>query len=120
VRDSRHHVALRGGVAPQLVSHQSSRTVAQTFKQFAEESLRCTLATASLYKNIKYFPALIDRAPQVDELSVNLAEDFIEMPSITTRVAPSAQPPRVLCPELHRPEAYCFVRDHHAAGQHEL
>jgi hypothetical protein len=68
VRDPRHHLCLRGGVAPQLVSHHSSRTVAQALEQLAEESFRCPLATPSLYENIEYFPALIDSAPQVDEL----------------------------------------------------
>src|ERR1700674_890940 len=79
-----------------------------------------TLATAWLYKNIEYFPALIDRAPQVDKLSVNLAKDFIEMPSITTRVAQSAQPPRVLRPKLHRPEAHLLRERPPPPSEHEF
>ena len=100
---------LRRSVTPQLIGHNAARHVPKTLEQLSKEPLRRLRIPALLHQEVKHFSALIDRAPQIDKLAVDLAEHLIEMPGIPRTAASATEPSRVLGSELQASEADCFM-----------
>ena len=87
-----HYVLLCSAVARELIGHDCTRHIPKTLEQLSKEPLRRLRIAALLHQDVEHFSALINRAPQIDELAVDLAEHLIEMPRVS-RTAPSATKP---------------------------
>jgi len=55
-------------------------------------------------ENTEHFATLVDRAPQIDELAIHLAEYFVEMPGVPGTAPSRTKPPCILGSELQAPE----------------
>jgi len=75
---------------------------------------------ALLRQNVEHFTALIDRAPEVDELAVDLAEDLIQVPSVSGATPWAPKPAGILCSKGQTPKPDGLVRDIHAPLEHHL
>jgi hypothetical protein len=73
-----------------------------------------------LHQNVEHFTALIDRAPEVDESAVDLAEDLIQVPRVSGATPLAPKPARIHCSEGQTPKPDGLVRDLHAPFEHHL
>ena len=53
-----------------------------SLEQLSKEALRGFPIPTLLHQDVEHFVAPVDRAPQIHELAVDLAEDLIEMPRV--------------------------------------
>src|SRR5579862_8854706 len=94
-----------GGVTGEFIGHDCAWHELHTLEQLSKEPLRGLRIAALLDQNIEYLSTLIDRAPQIDQLAVDLAEDFVEMPGIPRTAMSTTKTPRILGSELQTPES---------------
>ena len=80
--DLRHDILFCSTVARKLIGHDHTGQIPKSLKQLSEEPRRRLGVAALLYQDVEDFSALIHRAPQLDELAVDLAEHFVEMPCV--------------------------------------
>ena len=99
----RHHHAVGGPVAGELVGHQHPRHVPQALEQSAEELLGGLGIPARLDQDVEYVAVLVDRAPQVVDFAVDPDEDLVEVPFVAGAGAPTAQLIGVGLPKLGTP-----------------
>jgi hypothetical protein len=105
--DRRHDILLRGTVARQLIGHDCTGNVPKSLEELSEEALRRLRIAALLHQDVEHFAALVNRAPQIDQSAIDLAEYLVEMPGI-----PGS--------ELQAPESNGLVRDLDATLEHHL
>ena len=86
-----HNLALRRAVAPQLVSDEPTRCVAQAFQQFAEEPLGGFGIAPALHQDVEHVPILIDRTPEKMQFAADPDEHLIEKPFVAGPRAASLQ-----------------------------
>jgi hypothetical protein len=80
MRNAGHEFLLRRCVAGKLIGHDGTRHIPMTLEEPAEEALRGFGISALLHQNVEHFSALIDRAPKIHQLAVDLAEHLVEVP----------------------------------------
>src|SRR5947208_530795 len=78
-----HHDPFRRPVATQLVSNDHAWSAPRCTPQLAEEPDGSKAIALWLHENSKDNTVLIDRSPKVVGDSVDLEEDFIQMPFVT-------------------------------------
>jgi hypothetical protein len=115
-----HYIVLRCSVATLLIGHNVARHVPMTLEQHSKEPLRGSRIPALLRQNVEHFTALIDRAPEVDELAVDLAEDLIQVPGVSGATPLAPKPAGILCSKGQTPRPDGLVRDIHASLEHRL
>ena len=120
VVDLWNELTMCGGVARQFVGDQRSGTVLQPLEEFLEEALCRPGVAFTLYHNIQHFAFLVHRSPQVDQLSVDLAEHFIEKPGIPTPAPPLTKAPSVRGTEFQTPQANGLMGDDDTVLQHHF
>ena len=118
--DRRDDFAVGAGVACKLVGYQRSWTVLESLEELSEKAFGGVCVASALHQNVEHFAFLVHRPPQVDELPVDLADYFIEMPGIPTPTPPVTQTTGVLGTELQTPQANGFMGHHNAALQHHF
>jgi hypothetical protein len=91
-----------------------------TLEELAEEAPRGFPIPALLRQHIKHLPAFIDRAPQVHELAVDLAEKLLKVPRSAGLTALAPKPIGISSSEFQTPQPDRFLRDFLAALQHHL
>ena len=58
-------LSLSDAIAPQLVGHDHTQHVVQTFQKSPEEALRGTGIPSRLNEDVEYNPVLVDGAPEI-------------------------------------------------------
>lgn len=70
-------------IALQLVRDQDTRRILQTFQETLEEAPRCGRITAMLHQDVQYDAALINRAPEITQFTLDTDEDLVQVPLVT-------------------------------------
>ena len=96
VYDRRHHGAVRGGVAAQLIRNQPARRTALSFQQFPEETGGRLAITPRLDEDVDEVTVLVNRPPEIPSAALDLHKQLVEIPGIAQAPTPSPQRPRVL------------------------
>jgi hypothetical protein len=120
VLDAGHGLAVGRAVGAEPVGDDHPRDRTGVFQQAAEESAGRGGVAPVLYEDVEHRPVLVDSAPQVLLLTVDLDEDLVQMP-----LAPGPGPAAphlagVGRAELHTPAADRLVGDDDTALEHEL
>ena len=104
-----HHLFVRCHVARELIGDNHARTVAQALQQLSEEALRGFGVAPLLHEDIERISVLIDRAPQIHEFAIDLAEDLVEVPRVSEAASASPQSYAYSAPNLsvHKRIAPC-------------
>src|SRR5437867_8740057 len=103
VFNARHDFCLGSCIASQLIGNDHTRNVPHDLEQLTEKLPRRSLIAPRLHKNIQYLAILVNRAPQILQLTVEANEHFIEMPSIAESSAMRTNPLAVQRTELQTP-----------------
>ena len=72
-------------IAPEFVGDQSPRRLALTLQHFAKESLGSSLVPEFSDQDIQHIAILIHCSPQGELYSLNLHEEFVNMPGVANR-----------------------------------
>ena len=87
-------------------------------QQLAKEPHRRQTVALGLHQNINDHTVLIDGPPEIMPRAIDVEEDLVQMPLVSSPRPSFPQPGRELVPELFAPSTDRFVADHHAAGRH--
>ena len=82
-----------------------------TLQHFAKESLGSSLVPAFSDQDIQHIAILIHCSPQVKLLTLNLHEEFVNMPGVTQSTPLASDRAGVFRSELETPEADGLVGD---------
>lgn len=107
----RHHLAVRGTVAAQLVGHQSVWLAALPPHKHSQKTLRRTLVASRLDENVDNVAVLIDGAPEILLPAADPYEDLVQVPRISEPRLATFRSGSVSRPELQAPTANGFIRD---------
>ena len=88
VDDGRHHRAVRGRVAAQLVGDPTARRAALAFQQFPKETLSCSSITPGLDQDVDHVTVLVYGPPEIPPSALNLHEQLVEMPDVAQAPTP--------------------------------
>ena len=102
---------MSGWIAPEFVGDQSPRRLALALQHFVKEPLGSSLVPTLGHQNIQDIAVLVYRSPQVELLTLNLHEDFVNMPGITQPTSLASDRAGVFGSELETPEADGLVGD---------
>src|SRR5436305_2885014 len=117
--NSGHHDPFRCPVATQLVSNDHAWSARSCTQQLAEEPDGSKAIALWWHENSKDNTVLIDRSPKVVGDSVDLEEDFIQMPFVTGPSATSPQTGGILLAKLVAPAPDRFITGpYSASGYH--
>jgi hypothetical protein len=83
-------------------------------QHFSKEPFSSQLVPSLRHQNVEYITVLIDCAPQIHLLSLDLDEDLIGVPDITQSNLLLSKPAGVLRSELQTPEPNRLIRDQNA------
>jgi hypothetical protein len=75
-------VAVRCGVALQLVRDDHTRDVLQALQQLAEEPLGSLGASPALHENVEHVAVLVDRTPETVLLAANADKHLVQEPLV--------------------------------------
>ena len=117
---ARHDDPFRRPVTPQLVRNNDARSVSSCPQKLAEKTNCGKAVPLRLNQNIQDNTVLIDSSPEVMSDAVDLEEDLVEMPFVSSSSTPSPETIGVLLAELIAPAPYRFVTDHNATRCHHL
>ena len=95
-----HHFAPRCGVAFQLVRHQPPRLASVPLQQLAKEPFGRAGIAISLNQDVNHVPVLVDSAPEIVTLTLDVHEDFIQVPHVAEPTLATLEIPCVLGSEL--------------------
>jgi len=73
------------------------------FQQPAKEAFGRTLIATGLNKNIDHVSVLVNGAPEILPLTLDIHEEFIQMPNVTQSALSSPEPSGIFGPELPTP-----------------
>ena len=107
-------------IAPEFVGDQSPRRLALALQHFAKESLGNSLVPAFSDQDIQNIAILIHCSPEVKLLTLNLHEDFINMPSVTQSTPLTSDRAGVFRSKLETPEADGLVGDDDLAFSQQI
>ena len=102
---------MSGRIAPQLIRNQLPRRRTLSPQQFAKEPPRSLFVSSLRHQNVENIAVLIDGALQIPLLSLDLDEDFIDMPDVPQSTLFLSEPSSVFRSELQTPETDGFVRN---------
>ena len=77
-------------------------------------------AACLLHENVEYLAVLVDGAPKILQLALDLQEHFIEMPPVTKSATTGTNPLGVHPPELQTPLADALIADREATLGHHF
>jgi hypothetical protein len=116
----RQDLALRGGIALQLIRDDHPRHVGQAFEQLAEELLRGLLVPATLDENVQHVAVLIHSTPQVMPDTIDGEKHLVQVPFIPWPRSPAPELIGIGLSEFPALLPYCFVGDDDSAGEQQL
>ena len=111
---------MSSGTTPELVGNESPRNFTLTFQHFAKEPFSSSLVPLFRHQDVESVAVLIYITPEIELLSLNLHEDFIDEPSIAQPALLSSDRPGILRPKLQAPVSNCLVRDGNATLGEEI
>jgi hypothetical protein len=121
VDHERHHGPTRRRITAQLVRDQTSRNRSLAFQQLPEEARGGTPITPGLHEDVDYIAVLVDRPPKILLPTLNIDEQFVQVPRVAHPPAASPQRSSIRRPEGPTPLPNRFVGDRHTAlGQQIL
>ena len=120
VRNARHHHSPGHTVTAELVSNNDSRFTPGCPQQPAEEANGGKPIPPGLDQNIEHNTVLIDSSPQIMRDTIDLEEDFIQMPFIAGPGTPSPQAFRELAAKFVAPAPDGFAAHYYATGSHHF
>lgn len=82
VLDARQDLALRGGVALELIRHDHPWDIPQAPQQLAKEALGRGCATPALDQDVENISVLVDRPPEIVLLAADANEHFVQVPLV--------------------------------------
>jgi hypothetical protein len=106
---------VRCAVASQLIRYQPPGFAFLTFQQPVKEAFGRTLIATGLNKNIDHVSVLVNGAPEILPLTLNIHEKLIQMPNVTQSAPSSPESPGILGSELPPPLSDGLVADHNLA-----
>jgi hypothetical protein len=109
VDNRRHDRTVGNRVAAQLVGDQTARHTPLPLQQFAEETLSGTPIAPRLDENVDDVPVLIDRPPEILLPTLDMHEEFVQVPRVAHVSSPSPQSSGILRPEGPAPLANGLV-----------
>ena len=118
--NTRHHNPFRRPVAAQLVRNKDTRFASSHAQQLAEEANGGEPIPLGLHKDIEDNAVLIHRSPEVVSDAVDLQENFIQMPFITSSSTSSPEAIGIFLTEFVAPAPDRFVANHHTTCGHHL
>jgi hypothetical protein len=107
----RHHLLVRDPVTPQFVRHDLPGLTTVCFQQAFEEALGSSSIPPNLQKHINNFTVLVNDAPEIVLLAVDLHENLIDEKGIAETLVLSFQSPCIFGATLDTPEADRLVAD---------
>jgi len=99
------------GVALGPIGHETHRLGTLGFQCHAEEPLGGPCIASTLHEDIDDVSILVDRAPEVVDLSVDRDEDLVDMPDVTEPAFPALETLTKPRPNLQAPTAHGLVGD---------
>src|ERR1700761_3144972 len=120
MNNARHHDPFCGSVALELVCDDHAWSRPGRSQQLAEESNGGKSIALWLHENIEDDAVLIDRSPKVVSHSVDLEEDFVQMPFVTGPSTTSPQTGGVPSAELLAPAADRLIAEQYAPSRHQF
>ena len=72
-----HDLPVRCLITAEFVGDEHARDVGASLRELSEELLGCHLVPAALHEHIKHVPVLIDGAPKIVLLAVDLEKHFV-------------------------------------------
>jgi len=111
---------MSSGITPELVSNESPRNLTLALQHFAKEPFGSSLGPLFRHQDVESIAVLIDSTPEIELLSLNLHEDFIDEPSIAQPALLSSDRSGIFRPELQAPVSNCLVRDGNATLGEEI
>lgn len=115
-----HDLVMSSHITRELIGEDRSSAVSHSLQQFAEAALSRFGVPSFLHQDIQHLTVLIDGAPQINELAVDLAENLMEVPGVAKAPSPTTQSARVGGAELQTPKPNRFIGDFHPALQHHF
>jgi hypothetical protein len=91
VHDRRHHHAVGSRVAAQLVRNQKPWLAALPFQQFPEEAFGRTAIAPWLKEDIDHVAVLIHGPPEILLVSLDVHEQFVQMPGVAQASLPTPE-----------------------------
>ena len=98
-------------IAPEFVGDQSPRRLALTIQHFTKESPGSSLVPVFSDQDVQNIAILIHCSPQVELHSLNLHEEFVNMPGVAQSTPLASDRAGVFRSELETPEADGLVGD---------
>jgi hypothetical protein len=120
VFDRAKNRAVRGAVAGELVGDQDTGYICQTLEQPTEEPLGRRGVAPGLDQDVQHIAVLVNRPPQVADLSPDGDEHLVEVPLISRTGPATAQLVGIGLAELATPLPDRLVGHHNPAFQHHL
>lgn len=115
VGDRRHDGPVRCAVTSQLIRYQPPGFACLTVQQPAKEAFGRTLIATGLNKNTDHVAVLVNGAPEILLLTLDIHEEFIQMPNVTQSALSSSESPGIFGPELPTPLSDGLVADYDPA-----
>jgi hypothetical protein len=114
-------IAMRRTIAPQAIGDDPPRLVLEARQQTLEEASGGRGIAPILDQDVEYDAVLIDCAPEILQISVDLQEHLIEVPDVAWPRPALAQLGGEISPEAETPAADALVADDNTPlGQDQL
>jgi hypothetical protein len=81
VRNGREQFSMSSAVASRFVGDESVWNRALPLREATKEPLRCCRVSPFRHQNVECVAVLIDRTPKVERFSLNLHEEFVDVPA---------------------------------------
>ncbi len=114
------YLPLGSAVTGELVGDEHAWDIRAALEQLAEELLGGTLVPAVLDQDVEDMAILVDGAPEVMALPIDLEENLVEMPLISWSSTTAAELIRVRLAEFATPLPHRFVGHDDPTGEEEL
>ena len=111
---------MRCGVAPQLVGDQPPGLVSFAFQQLTEEALGGTPIATRLDEDVDHVAVLVNGTPEIVLLTLDVYEEFIQVPRITQATLSPLEPTCLLRAELLTPLSDGLVGDYYPSLCQEI
>ena len=109
--DRGHDLAMRSGVASQLVGEELPGHPALPFQQLPKEAFGGFPITAWLNEDVEHVTVLVHRTPEILPLSLDGDEDLVQVPDIAEAPLALLESSRVLGSKSESPKSDRFIRN---------
>ena len=113
-------ITRRGVVRSQKVRDQFLQQEAKFLQQLPHQFQRCGLIPLGLDQDIQNLSFTIDGAPQINQASINLQIDFVQMPRCVRLRPAFAKIGRDLGSKMIDLSSHNFIRDHDPAFRQQI